>query len=109
LFKIIFLSVISLFYFYSCTSSRTYITYISFDKGFYQPTQIEDVKLLNSRLELNVEYKEIGVIKFEGEPKIEDIISLAAKQGAMAIIKEEKNYILMIYKKRINDEKNKSI
>jgi hypothetical protein len=113
MFKIIILSIIGLSFFYSCTPSKasnnSYITYISYDKITYPPTLNEDVKILNSRLELNIEYKEIGVIKLEGRPKIEDIINLAAKHGAMAIIQEGNNYIMMIYKKGNKDAKYKVI
>jgi len=109
MFKNIIISIICLFYFYSCAPSQSFISYISFDKVYYPPTQKENIKILKSRLELNVPYKEIGVIKLEGEPKIEDVVTMAAEHGALAIIKEGNNYILMIYKNGNNDEKYKTI
>ena len=51
-------------------------------------------------------YVEIGALKFEGSPNLQDIIKKAAEVGAMALIKEGNNYILFVFPNKEKGQKN---
>ena len=78
-----------------CASTHTTTTLIMFDDKDYSPTNPVDIQIYKSRLELPAKYIEIGTIKFEGNPRIEDIKKQAAEKGAMGLILDGNNYILI--------------
>ena len=79
------------------------LKYINFDKNTYPPNFPAYVKIYNSRYELPDKFFEIGAIKFKGEPSMNSVLKMAAQHGAMGIIKEGNNYILI----RFEGDRNK--
>lgn len=94
---IIILIVGQSMFFNACTPTKipVELKYINFDNATYSSTVPNDIKVYNSRYELPEKFIEIGTIKFKGEPELQSVLELAAKHGAMALIKEANNYVLI--------------
>ena len=95
----------------SCSEIPFTTDTIMFDKKIYSPTNSQDISIFNSRLDIPQKFIEIGTIKYQGVPDLEQIKILAAKKGANAILKDANNYILIKYylEKEKNDEESKII
>ena len=70
----------------------------------YPQTNPSEVIIYEDRLQLPSKYLEIGTIKFEGNPKLQDIKRQAAEKGAMALILDGNNYILIRLEKKSEEE-----
>lgn len=99
-----FLLIIFLIIIASCNPPPFTTDIIMFDKEIYKPTIASDIKIFNSRLDIPNKYSEIGTIKFQGNPIIEQIQNLAAEKGADAVIKDANNFILIKYKTEKQEE-----
>ena len=99
----LFISVILLNF---CTPPVSTLSVIMFDNNPYPSTNAQDILVYVSRLELPLKFIEIGTIKFDYPPFIEEVKTLAATKGADALIKDHKNYILIKYKKEKEEKTN---
>ena len=87
-----------------CAPTRTTTRIIMFVNETYSPTNPSEIIIYENRLQLPSKYLEIGTIKFEGTPKIENIKNQAAEKGAMALILDGNNYILIRLEKKSEEE-----
>lgn len=91
------MSIIFLLLFSNCNPRNFDI--ILYDNQEYEETNIDDILIVSSRLEIPEKYFEIGVIKAIKESRISYIKEQAAKMGAEIIINEGNlNFTLARYK-----------
>lgn len=91
-----------------CSSTKTSTTLIMFTNEIFPATDSNDIQLYNSRLELPGKFKEIGTIKFEGNPKVETMKKQASEKGATALVLDGNNYILIIIEGNGDEDDDKS-
>ncbi|MCH7963153.1 MAG: hypothetical protein IH852_04355 [Bacteroidetes bacterium] len=91
-----------------CAPAPTTTTLIMFDNEIYPPTKSSKIVLYERRLELPTKYVEIGTIKFTGNPNLNDIKTQAAEKGAMGIILDGNNYILIRFEQKLEEESNET-
>ena len=80
-----------------CSNTTPSTNIIMFDNHYYAPTRSLELKIYDSRLEIPKKYYEIGTIKYEGMVSEQEIKNIAAEKGAMAIVKDDNNYVLIRY------------
>ena len=96
------------FVFIRCASVTTTTALIMFTNEALPPTNPVDIEIYKSRLELPSKYVEIGTIKFQGNPSIEEIKKQAAQKGATALILDGNNYILILLDEKMKEESNET-
>jgi len=110
--KIYFIFSFIVVIFWGCSTSELIKTsVIMFDNVKYTKTVPVNIKIYYSRLEVPGKYFEIGVIKTNVNPELERLQNLAALKGAMAIIREDDNYILIRFfnnKKKVKNVNKKT-
>ena len=106
---LVIISLLMVLFLVQCASTpTTTTTLIMFDDKNYSATNPVDIQVYKSRLELPAKYLEIGTIKFEGNPKIKDIKKQAAEKGAMALILDGNNYILIRLENKKEEESDET-
>lgn len=79
---------------------------VLYDNQKYEKTNIEDLLIVKSRLEIPDKYFEIGVIKATKETPLSYIKDQAAKKGADIVINEG-NYIFTLAKYKFSKKEKK--
>ena len=101
-----YLSIFALILSTSCSSVPFSANVIMFDKEVYAPTNPNNLEIYETRLAIPHKYFDIGTIKYEGSPNITRIKELGAQKGADALLKDGKNFILIIYQTREEEKSN---
>lgn len=87
----------------SCSSTNEALKtdVIMFNKENYPPTIYNQLVIYKSRLDIPQKCDDIGVIKYQGEPNIDEIKYLSASKGADAILQNGSEFILIKFQKKL--------
>jgi|GEM_PF-4796457 len=91
-----------------CANPRTF-DIVLYDNVKYQETNVQDILVVTSRLDIKDKYFEIGLIKATKEINFDYIKKSAAENGANIIIEEgNTNFTLARYKIQNNEGPNET-
>ena len=84
----------------SSTNETSKTNVIMFNKENYPPTIYNQLVIYKSRLDIPQKCDDIGIIRYQGEPNIDEIKYLSASKGADAILQEGNEFILIKFQKK---------